>query len=129
MSTEQPGPGSGSRLQFLDLSEVTAPDTRAQLQHVLLPPAGGGPLPGTRGTVWRTPRNSSPEFEFGDGEITDYLTRIIIHSIGVSAVFKSLSVSSPPAAPSNSRHVLSANTAPFVPSVQVKSYIFLFLKS
>ena len=77
MSTEQPGPGSGSRLQFLDLSEVTAPDTRAQLQHVLLPPAEGGPLPGTRGTVWRTPRNSSPEFEFGDGEITDYLTRII----------------------------------------------------
>ena len=69
MSTEQPGPGSGSRLQFLDLSEVTAPDTRAQLQHVLQPPAEGGPLPGTRGTVWRTPRNSSPEFEFGDGEI------------------------------------------------------------
>ena len=126
MSTEQPGPGSGSRLQFLDLSEVTAPDTRAQLQHVLLPPAGGGPLPGTRGTVWRTPRNSSPEFEFGDGEIIDYLTRIKIYSTGVSAVFKSLSVSSPPAAPSNSRHVLSANTAPFVPSVQVKSYIDLF---
>ena len=74
MSTEQPGPGSGSRLQFLDLSEVTAPDTRAQLQHVLQPPAGGGPLPGTRGTVWRTPRNSSPEFEFGDGEISYYLT-------------------------------------------------------
>ena len=74
MSTEQPGPGSGSRLQFLDLSEVTAPDTRAQLQHVLLPPAEGGPLPGTRGTVWRTPRNSSPEFEFGDGEIIDFFT-------------------------------------------------------
>jgi len=60
------------------------------------------PLPGTEGTVWRTPRNSSPEFEFGDG---------------VSAVFKSLSVSSPDPAPA-SRHVLSANTAPFVPSLQ-----------
>merc|ERR1719422_2638776 len=65
------------------------------------------PLPGD-GSVWKTPRNSSPEFEFGDG---------------ISAVFKSLSVattstaSKPGQDRGHSRHVLSANTAPFVPSL------------
>lgn len=97
---------SGGHVQFLDLSEGAAsgPLTtteKSTLSHIMQPPTSI-PLPGTEGTVWRTPRNSSPEFEFGDG---------------VSAVFKSLSVSSPDPAPA-SRHVLSANTAPFVPSLQ-----------
>jgi len=104
-----PGPGNGTGLQFLDMSDLVASDT-APLLH-LMTASGPGPLPGDC-PVWRTPRNSSPEFEFGDG---------------VSAVFKSLSVASPApnkaGAPNanqasvNNRHILSANTAPFVPSI------------
>merc|ERR1719232_1310959 len=77
------------------------------LSSIMKPPTSI-PLPGD-GSVWKTPRNSSPEFEFGDG---------------ISAVFKSLSVattstaSKPGQDRGHSRHVLSANTAPFVPSLQ-----------
>lgn len=109
MSGEFPvPPGGGSGLQFLDMSDLAASDT-APLLHLMSGP-GEGALPGD-GTVWRTPRNSSPEFEFGDG---------------VSAVFKSLSVAGPGPSKSGvvttqaavqSRHILSANTAPFVPSL------------
>lgn len=110
MSGEFPGPGGGggSGLQFLDMSDLAASDT-APLLHLMSGPSEGS-LPGD-GTVWRTPRNSSPEFEFGDG---------------VSAVFKSLSVAGPGPSKSGvvttqatvqSRHILSANTAPFVPSL------------
>ena len=108
MSGENPGPGGGSGLQFLDMSDMAASDT-GPLIH-LMSASGQGSLPGG-GTVWRTPRNSSPEFEFGDG---------------VSAVFKSLSVAGPTPnmttviptqASVQSRHILSANTAPFVPSL------------
>ena len=89
---------SPSQLLFLDLTDddkMTASE-RKTLSHIMQP--SSLPLPGTEGKIWRTPRNSSPEVEFGDG---------------VSAVFKSLSVSSKT---EPSRHVLSANTAPFVPS-------------
>jgi len=86
------------QLQFLDLSDdenMTATE-RKTLHHIMQP--SSLPLPGTEGKIWRTPRTSSPEVEFGDG---------------VSAVFKSLNANSKT---ENNRHVLSANTAPFVPS-------------
>ena len=101
-----PGPGAASGLQFLDLSNMEASETAPLLN--MMAAAGQGPLPGS-GAVWRTPSHPSPEFEFGDG---------------VSAVFKSLSVTSP--APnkagvsltqtSTNSSLLSANTAPFVPA-------------
>ena len=107
------------QLQFFDLDDLVGSE-RNTLAHIISNPRSG-PLPG-EGSVWKTPRNTSPEFEFGDG---------------VSAVFKSLSVTGPaPAKPgtnvmaggdnnvalASTRHVLSANTAPFVPSMNMQQH-------
>jgi len=98
-------------LQFLDLSDTSLTQTeRVNLANIVQPSTL--PLPGTGGVVWKTPRNISPDFEFGDG---------------VSAVFKSLSVSSPSPnrtpAPASTRSgpMLSASSSPFVPNMSSHS--------
>ena len=111
MSATGPGPGHQvpQVLEFLDVdNRDSLPPADMNLLSSIMKPPTSIPLPGD-GSVWKTPRNSSPEFEFGDG---------------ISAVFKSLSVattstaSKPGQDRGHSRHVLSANTAPFVPSLQ-----------
>jgi len=98
-------------LQFLDLSDSSlTQNERVNLANIVQPSTL--PLPGTGGVVWKTPRNISPDFEFGDG---------------VSAVFKSLSVASPspnrPTVPVSTRSgpMLSASSSPFVPSMSSHS--------
>jgi len=94
--------------EFLDLSDnALSVAEKVNLSTIVQPSTV--PLPGSGGVVWKTPRNISPEFEFGD----------------VSAVFKSLSVASPsptrPPVPVTTHPALSASSTPFVPSLNSHS--------
>jgi len=94
-------------LEFLDLtdSSLSLAD-KMNLSSIVQPTTV--PLPGSGGVVWKTPRNISPDFEFGDG---------------VSAVFKSLSVASPTPShssiPTTTHPPLSVSSTPFVPSIPI----------
>lgn len=99
-------PGQSLHFEFLDLSDTSLSTAdKVNLSSIVQPSTT--PLPGSGG-VWKTPRNDSPDFEFGDG---------------VSAVFKSLSVASPsqscPSIPITTRPSLSAASSPFVPSIPI----------
>lgn len=99
----------GSQVNFLDLSDTALTATEIVNLSTIVKPSIL-PLPGTEGVLWKTPRNKSPDLEFGDG---------------VSAVFKSLSVASPspsrPSVPLTTHPTLSASSSPFVPSISSHS--------
>jgi len=102
-----PSPSQSLQFEFLDLDDASLTVAeRVSLSSIVQPSTV--PLPGAGG-VWKTPRNNSPELEFGDG---------------IAAVFKSLSVASPapaktPIATTICHGVPSGNSASYVPSIPI----------